>query len=456
MKIILRNFRKGIVFFQKFLLLSIVVASYFYTLYHYYEKSIYENKGNFVLILLYAVIFLLFMNTYGGFKIGILRQRELFFSFFLAICITNFISYFVVDLIVREMVKVFPLLLLTLFQVAVAIVVYYFANKIYFSLYPARNCIVICTGTENELSIVRKFGSMKERYHIGTVCNESIGYDALMERMETYSTVIIGEVETELRLKLMTYCYENNKRLFIVPTMQDIMLNKAHETQIGDSLVYLCKNRTFTFEQLIIKRLLDIIVSLIGIVITSPIMLITAILIKCEDGGPVFFTQKRYTRNQKIFTLIKFRSMIVDAEKNGARFAKSDDDRITKIGKFIRSTRIDELPQFFNILIGDMSLVGPRPERTENFEAYCKFLPEFSYRLRVKAGLTGYAQIYGKYNTTYEEKVKMDMLYIENASILMDIQLVFTTLKIMFMKESTEGFELNGIADLENEKKEKN
>ncbi|MDL2225860.1 exopolysaccharide biosynthesis polyprenyl glycosylphosphotransferase, partial [Eubacteriales bacterium OttesenSCG-928-M02] len=236
--------------------------------------------------------------------------------------------------------------------------------------------------------------------------------------------------------------FEANKRLLIVPSLQDIMLHNAIQTHVGDSLVYLMKNKVtaFNLEQLFIKRIMDITVSGIGIILTAPIMLITALFIKLEDGGPVFFLQERYTRNKKPFRVIKFRSMVVDAEKKGTSYTLENDDRITKVGRVIRKFRIDELPQLFNILKGDMALVGPRPESKELFSTYCNNMPEFEYRLKVKAGLTGYAQVYGKANTSFEDKIKMDLYYIESSSLLMDLRLLAGTLKILFSKESTEGF----------------
>ena len=196
-----------------------------------------------------------------------------------------------------------------------------------------------------------------------------------------------------------------------------------------------------TMEQMLIKRLADILISAIGLTVLSPVLAIVALLIKLYDGGPVLFRQDRYTRNNEVFTLVKFRSMIVDAEKDGAQFTVPGDKRITPIGKFIRATRIDELPQLINVLKGDMSIVGPRAERLENADAYTEMMPEFRYRTKVKAGLTGYAQVYGKYNTSFEDKVRMDLYYIENYSLLMDFKLLLYTIKVIFMKESTEGFE---------------
>ena len=173
-------------------------------------------------------------------------------------------------------------------------------------------------------------------------------------------------------------------------------------------------------------------------------MLVTALAIKLEDGGPVFYKQRRVTRGGEQFDILKFRSMIVDAEKGGYTLsmrAGERDPRITKVGHFIRATRIDELPQLLNILKGEMSIVGPRPERVENVEAYSREMPEWHYREKVKAGLTGYAQVYGKYNTSAYDKLRLDLMYIENYSLMLDIKLIFMTVRILFSKEATEGFE---------------
>ena len=201
------------------------------------------------------------------------------------------------------------------------------------------------------------------------------------------------------------------------------------------------RNRGLTFEQAIVKRIIDIVVSGIGLIIASPIMLICAIAIKLDDGGPILFRQNRITKDGKIFNIYKFRSMIVDADKDGAKKAETDDDRITRVGKVIRMCRVDELPQLINVLKGDMSIVGPRPERIENVYEYTNKYPQFELRHKVKAGITGFAQLYGKYNTTPEDKLNMDLIYIETYSLLQDIKLMVLTFKILFMRESTEGFD---------------
>ena len=187
-----------------------------------------------------------------------------------------------------------------------------------------------------------------------------------------------------------------------------------------------------------IKRLLDIILSGVALIILSPVLLIVAILVRTKLGSPVIFHQERPGKDEKIFTLCKFRTMTDGKDENGNLLP--DEVRLTKFGKLLRSTSLDELPELWNILKGDMSIVGPRPERVEHVEKYSKEVPEFSYRLKVKGGLTGYAQIYGKYNTSAYDKLRLDLMYIEKYSLLLDIKLILMTLQIMFRKESTEGF----------------
>jgi exopolysaccharide biosynthesis polyprenyl glycosylphosphotransferase len=231
-----------------------------------------------------------------------------------------------------------------------------------------------------------------------------------------------------------------------MPKITDVLLKGSSQLHLFDTPVLLLREYSIKIEQRAIKRLFDIIISLILIVLTSPIMLITAVIIKCYDGGPVLYKQVRCTRDQKEFRIMKFRSMRVDAEKDGvARLASRNDSRITPIGRFIRSCRIDELPQLFNILVGDMSFIGPRPERPEIIKQYLEEMPEFAFRMKVKAGLAGYAQVYGKYNTTPYDKLKLDLTYIENYSIWLDIKLMLLTVKILFTPDSTEGVDENQI-----------
>ncbi len=430
--------------------MAVTAGAFLYLVTHYYPETDFWFKGYLVFVFLYLVVFLAFASTYRCFNIGTMRYRELLFTYILSSFLTNFIFYFILSLTAKQLLVVAPIGIMTLAQWLAASLLYYGADRLYYALYPARQSIVICSKDKHETAVFRKIDSMKERHTINMLVTEALSAEALKRCMEPYSTVFMGDISRELRLDLTEYCFEQNKRLFVLPTVEDIIFHNAHETIVGDSLVYQCKNHTFTSEQAAVKRLMDIGISLFGIIVTSPIMLIAALIIKLQDGGPVFFTQVRYTRNYQKFTLLKFRSMIEDAEKDGAQFTKPGDSRITPFGRFMRATRIDELPQFFNILHGEMTLVGPRAERTENVDFYCERMPEFRYRMKVKAGLTGYAQIYGKYNTNFEDKLKLDMLYIENCSIMLDLQLIFMTFKVLFMsEESTEGFGVSSLSDLE-------
>ncbi|MBQ9863139.1 MAG: sugar transferase, partial [Lachnospiraceae bacterium] len=227
---------------------------------------------------------------------------------------------------------------------------------------------------------------------------------------------------------------------YIMPKISDVILSGAEQLHMFDTPILLTREYSIKFEQRLVKRLIDIVCSLILIVLTSPLMLITAIAVKMCDGGPILYKQIRLTRDAKEFKILKFRSMRIDAEKDGvARLAKAGDSRITPVGKIIRKVRFDELPQLFNIFVGDMSFIGPRPERPEIVEQYIKSMPEFAFRMKVKAGLAGYAQVYGKYNTTPYDKLKLDLCYIENYSIWLDIKLMLLTIKILFWPDSTEG-----------------
>lgn len=273
-----------------------------------------------------------------------------------------------------------------------------------------------------------------------------------------YEAVIICDIPGQRRNDILKFCFANSKRTYITPKISDIIIRGAEDMNMFDTPLLLCRNSGLNAEQAAIKRFMDIILSLIALVVLSPFMLITAAAIKLYDHGPVFYTQDRLTVGGRIFKVYKFRSMIVDAEKNsGARLASQNDNRITPVGRIIRKIRFDELPQLINILKGDMSIVGPRPERPELAAISEESMPEFSYRLKVKAGLTGYAQVMGKYNTTPYDKLKLDLAYIENYSLMLDIKLILMTVKILFVPESTEGVkEVKTVNAAEKEKESAN
>jgi len=435
------KFRKSVMLLIKVLLVSAVTLCFIETWSNNYIDTLFSKNGNYVVIFSYVLIFSVFSTLYGAFNIGIYRIHEIIYSFSLATVFTNFMMYLELSLIARKLVEIKPLILGVIFQIMIIAVISTCANIIYFKLYAARKIIAVYGNREKANALIKKMSKIKERFSIEKKIDANkVSFEEILKIIEDYEAVVICDLDKNLQKKLVSHCYSNEKRTYLLPDITDIIISSSYEIQISDTPVLMSRNRGLTIEQELLKRIMDIIISAIGIIVSGPFMLICAIAIKLDDGGPIFFRQNRVTKGGKIFNILKFRSMIVDADKDGAKKAVNDDDRITRVGKIIRACRMDELPQLFNILLGDMSVVGPRPERIENVYEYSSKFPEFELRHRVKAGLTGFAQLYGKYNTSPEDKLNMDLFYIETYSILQDIKLLILTVKVLFMKESTEGF----------------
>lgn len=403
-------------------------------------------RGHLLILAIYFILLLFFSNTYGGLKIGYLKSMEVFFSQIFALIMANVISYFQISLLRNWLVPVAPIAEVLAIQLVISFLWAHITNAIYTAIFKPRELLLI-SGAYSVEDIINKFNSRKDKYHIARTVNISEGIEKVrQECLGDYDGVIIWDVPSEFRNGLVKYCYGRNIRIYVMPKITDVLLKGAAELHLFDTPVLLVREYAIKIEKRAIKRLIDIILSLLLIILTSPIMLITAIAIKLYDHGPVLYKQVRCTIGRKQFKIMKFRSMRVDDEKDGvARLASKNDSRITPIGKFIRKCRIDELPQLFNILLGDMTFIGPRPERPEIIEQYLEEMPEFAFRMKVKAGLAGYAQVYGKYNTTPYDKLKLDLTYIENYSIWLDIKLMLLTLKILFTPDSTEGVEENQI-----------
>lgn len=441
MKILIRM-RKTIMLIVKWLIVFALTTSFVATWNENYVDSLFSNKGNYLVIFSFVFVFSVFSSLYGAFRIGVYRVHEIIYSFTLAAIITDVIMYFELSLIARQLVAIKPMILYVIYQFVIIVLCSFAANTIYFRLYPARRIIAVFNDDSKGFELIKKMSVFADRFKIESGLNvEHTDMEFIKKKIDKYDAVAICDIDKQKQKEIMTYCYTNQKRTYLLPDITDIVLNNGYEIQIGDTPVIMSRNQGLTFEQEIIKRAGDLLISIIGILLTSPIMLICAIAIKLDDGGPVFFKQNRITKNGVIFNIIKFRSMRTDAEKDGAKKAENDDDRITRVGKLIRACRADELPQLFNVLKGEMSIVGPRPERIENVYEYTSAHPEFDLRHRVKAGLTGFAQLYGKYNTSPEDKLNMDLTYIETYSLLKDIKLIILTIKVLFMKESTEGFD---------------
>lgn len=422
----------------------------------------YWFKGYLLQIILYAVLLLFFSKMYGGVRIGYLKNSEVIFSQVFATLIVNILTYVQMSLMVTDLFTPVPFVIMMLLQTIVIIIWITIANKIYQKVFPPRKLMLIY-GSRSADDIVRKFVRRKDKYTVVSCVSVSKGLEALKEEIlrgyesGEHSAVVIWDVTAEQRNTLLKFCYSHSIRFYTMPKVSDVILLGAEELHLFDTPILLTREYSMTMEQRFIKRMIDVICSLILLIIASPFMLITAIAIKLYDGGPVLYKQVRCTVGGKEFQIMKFRSMRTDAEKDGvARLAKKNDDRITPIGRFIRKVRIDELPQLINILMGDMSFIGPRPERPQIIAQYMEIMPEFAYRMKVKAGLAGYAQVYGKYNTTPYDKLKLDLTYIENYSVWMDIKLMLLTLKILFWPDSTEGVETEQVTALRKEYEQDN
>lgn len=425
-------------FFLKCLVIATVTTAFIGVWQNFYCQTLFSGKGNYLLVFLYVAVFVIFGSIYDGFKVGIMRVHELVYSLSLAVFFSNVFIYIILSLIAENLMNPLPLIVLTAFQSVILIVLMYSLSHVYFALYKARSVLAVFA-PDMRNDIIKKISLIKERFALDKGITTDRGLDEIKKEIDKYTTVLICDFDPTLKAEVLKYCYAENKRIYILPSSADTILNGSYQVQVFDTPVLFLHNGGLSMEQRIIKRMFDIIVSGLGIIITSPIMLLTAIAVKLTSRGPVIFKQPRITRDQKVFNIYKFRSMKV--EKNSeVKKTTVKDDRVTLAGKIIRPLRLDELPQLFNILFGHMSVVGPRPEMIELVQDYSAKLPEFNLRHKVKAGLTGYAQIYGKYNTTPQNKLNMDLHYIEHYSLLEDIKLCVMTLKILFVRESTEGF----------------
>lgn len=420
--------------------LETLVASYVEVVYYNTQlpKAFYF-WGHVFIAVVYAFILLIFSAMYGGLKIGQFRMIELVFSQGIATFITNVIFYAIVTLLAYHFPPVIPLILSMLIQCFIIGLGIIIATNIYRFLFPPLDVLLIYEGTTKD-TFVDKVKTRRHQFRINDSIDATSPIEEITKRIDEHRTVMMWDVSADRRNSIFKYCYENSVEIYIMPKIIDIVLRGSTPLHFFDTPLLLIKSSPIEFEQLVIKRILDIVISLILIVITSPLMIITALLVKACDGGSIIYRQKRLTVGNREFYIYKFRSMREDAEKDGvARLASASDDRVTPVGKIIRKIRFDELPQLFNVISGSMSFVGPRPERPEIAQKYIEDMPEFSYRTKVKAGITGYAQVYGKYNTLPYDKLKLDLYYIENYSIWLDIKLVILTIRTLFKLDATEG-----------------
>ena len=372
----------------------------------------YVLKGNIFLMIVYMVLSYIFMVLFDCNNLSEHRPAYLIFSEFLSIISCNIIVYLVIIIPAAALglMPIMPIVNMTIVDFIVIFVWAMLVNSLFKKISPPQKVLLI-TSQNSVDEIVTKFSKRSDLY-------------------------IIND-----RVVFIKHCFNNSRNIYVIPKISDILLKYSEDILVFDTPLYLSTNFGLSFEVRFFKRLIDIVISSFVLIVFLPFWLLVALMIKIEDGGPVFFLQERVTIDNKLFNIIKFRSMKV-SNNNDVMPTLEDDDRVTRVGRFIRKYHIDEIPQLINILVGDMSLVGPRPERKEHVDLYTKEISEFQYRSKVKSGLTGLAQIYGKYNTSAIDKLKLDLIYIKKCGFIFDLELILRTLKVLIIKDNTEGFDV--------------
>ena len=413
--------------------------------YNDYAFETYRMYGGIVSTVVYVFIYTSLCNLYKAHRIASSEIGETVFSQVLSFGITDLILYVECCLVHNRYVSILPGAGIAFLQIVGTALIVTFAKQYLMKYVPPKKTVIIYgieIGPQEAESFKKRL--LKKYCHLFDVtailCEDPAMDMSAIELME-YDVAILYELSSDIRGKYISYFVEHKKAFYVSPRVEDIMFQGCVPKHLLDTPLMKYDYKYENKRGYYLKRTMDIVFSLLILVVLSPVLLLIALLIKIEDGGPVFFKQKRCTKDARVFEILKFRSMIVDAEKNGVTPCTEKDDRITKVGRIIRKTRLDEIPQFINILKGDMSIVGPRPERVEHVQQYIKEVPEFAYRMKVLGGLTGYAQIYGKYNTSAYDKLRLDLLYIENQSLTQDLKLMLLTVITVFTPESTEGFE---------------
>ena len=412
----------------------------------YYQEKMWTQpfyrRGNWLMALLYILVYMVYGHIYDAFLVSLVRISELIYSQCLSAFITDAIMYIISWLLIRHLPAVWPLLLVFGAQILISAIWSTIVHQWYFNSFEAKQTVVVYDNREGVEQLLEEYG-LDKKFHVKKVINTAECMQEKLENLSDTDVIFLCGVHSHERNVILKYCIANHISVYVIPRIGDVLMSGAKRMHMLHLPILMVERYNPRIEYLFIKRLFDVLLSGIALILLSPIFLITAIAVKVTDGGPVFYRQTRLTKDGKKFDVLKFRSMRIDAEKDGvARLSTGDkDDRITKVGHIIRKVRIDELPQLINILKGDMTIVGPRPERPEIAAQYEEILPEFALRLQVKAGLTGYAQVYGKYNTMPYDKLQMDLMYISKPSLLEDLRIIFATIKILFVPESTEGVE---------------
>lgn len=400
--------------------------------------------------LLYMAVLEIFQALMEAGNVSQRRILDLVYGQFFAALCTNILFGTLLWTVSEERagILLWEFSLLTLLESFTGILWAAFSFTLYLRKQTWKQALYIYGDQEDWQRTLRENNSRNGYFRIAKGVSYKKGIPYIEKIMTEYQGLFLGQLPDWERNQLLKLGIRKDRECYMVPGISDIYLQNSRVIRLHDKVLFRSGRGSLTKDQERIKRIEDILIALLLLIPALPVMVLISLCIKGEDGGPVFYRQERVTRYGKSFSMLKFRSMVPEAEKNGPRLAARNDDRITRTGRIIRNLHLDELPQLFNVLAGDMSMVGPRPERREFIEQYAEIIPEFKERLRVKGGLTGYAQIYGKYSTGPEDKLKYDLIYIYNYSLRLDIRLLFLTIRIFFQKEHALGVEEN-LADRE-------
>ena len=398
--------------------------------------SVYRAGG---IIVMFIVLYAFFGRAYEAFLVSLKRVSDMFYAQALSIFFADGFMFLVMWLMSNRFPDLLPALGALAGQVVLSVVWCFAANRWYYSHYARQKTGVIYDMRRGVEDLFGRYG-MEQKFDVCFTCTVEECLSRL-DILDDMTSVFLCGVHSHERNIILKYCVANGIVVYIIPRVGDVIMSGAKKIHLFHLPILRVDRYNPTPEYMLAKRAIDIGMSLFLLALFSPILLVTALAVKLQDGGPVFYRQVRLTKDGREFRMLKFRSMVTTAEEDGvARMSTGEKDpRITKVGRFIRAYRIDELPQLFNVLGGSMSLVGPRPERPEIAAEYEKEMPEFALRLQARAGITGYAQVYGKYNTTPYDKLQMDLMYISRPSVIEDLKILFATLQIIFQRESTEG-----------------
>lgn len=428
--------KRSVIFFVSLVIFTLYIDLFSHVWNQCYSHTMqsFHSTGRWLVMLLYAVLLAVFSVAFNAYQVGRLKAVEILYSQILTLFFVNVISYFQLCLTSRTMVSIKAMLGLLGVQIVFAVLWTSLSDRLYRKLFPPETIAVVYDGRSPDRDgLLGKLNCRPEQFQLSAYLDCRQEDESLLQELSGYDAILLHEIPCPMRNRLLKFCYARSISVYMTPDITDIVLHGAEEIEHFEIPLLYCRNDGLTPDQHLNKRILDLILCLLCTLTTLPLMAGIAVAVKCYDGGPVLFRQKRCTMGGKVFEILKFRSMVVDAEKNGIFRPESiRDPRITPIGRFLRKTHLDELPQLFNILRGDMSFVGPRPERVEHVMAYTREIPEFSYRLKVKGGLTGYAQIMGAYHTSAYDKLKLDLMYIQNYSLFLDLKLLLLTIKSIF------------------------